>query len=688
MLEAFVWGSGGRKLSPAEAAREKEIAEALLAGAIDTSPVGHWLQGAARMGQALSGKIREGRANKASDEGRSAYTAKFNEALGGTSDPVASVASSLVAPSSPSPAPSPSSATPSVNISGSKQEFVNALLPAAIEESKRTGVDPRIIVAQAAQETGWGRAAPGNNYFGIKSHGKGGGQNLKTHEYVNGKRVNITDSFRKFESPADSVRGYGDFILTNPRYKPFREAQGLDAQLEALQASGYATDPRYSQSVGAIARGIQLPTEVAPQPAPQPIPQPQAMQAPGLADEAFNARFDMGMPAPEMIDGSALPQAQAYAAERGGLSMPATPVLSSGLDMMTGQPAMVDPVQSVAASLTNSPVNPELPMAGNTSGFMPVQQAQAPSGPSMQKLIELASDPWANDAQRGIAQALLSQQMQQQEQARDPMRQLQLQKAQLELEAMRNPQPQMTDTQRNLQYRAQEAGLVPGSPEYINFMLTGGTQPAQTNITNVVGGEQLTPGQKKIDENFADTYLGWISGGYADSSKQLSQLEEALTVIGDAKQKGKNISGAVGLLPAQMQPFVNSEGTIAKEAVEEVVQRSLREILGAQFTEKEGERLIARAYNPLLPPQENEKRVRRLLGQVKGMAEAKQDMATYFEENGTLRGYKGRAPSFSSIDALEKEWARSDKKTDTGIPAGVDPEDWKHMTEEERALFR
>src|SRR5690606_21873484 len=125
--------------------------------------------------------------------------------------------------------------------------------------SKRTGIDPRIIVAQAAQETGWGRSAPGNNFFGIKSHGQGGGQTLKTHEYVNGKRVNVSDSFRTFASPADSVRGYGDFILQNPRYKPLMEAQGLDNQLAALQASGYATDPNYSSSVGAIARSIQLP---------------------------------------------------------------------------------------------------------------------------------------------------------------------------------------------------------------------------------------------------------------------------------------------------------------------------------------------------------------------------------------------------------------------------------------------
>src|SRR5690606_40882563 len=66
--------------------------------------------------------------------------------------------------------------------------------------SAETGVDPRIIIAQAAIETGWGAHAPGNNFFGIKSHGKGGGQTLTTQEVVNGKRVTVKDSFRRFRS--------------------------------------------------------------------------------------------------------------------------------------------------------------------------------------------------------------------------------------------------------------------------------------------------------------------------------------------------------------------------------------------------------------------------------------------------------------------------------------------------------
>lgn len=140
---------------------------------------------------------------------------------------------------------------------GSQQQFVEMMMPLAQEASRRTGVDPRVIVAQAALESGWGRSAPGNNYFGIKSHGQGGGNQLATTEVVNGKPVQITDSFRAYNDPADSVNGYAEFITKNPRYQGMRNAQGLDAQIAELQASGYATDPQYGQKIASIAR--QLP---------------------------------------------------------------------------------------------------------------------------------------------------------------------------------------------------------------------------------------------------------------------------------------------------------------------------------------------------------------------------------------------------------------------------------------------
>lgn len=262
----------GELLTPEQIKRRQALSANALAFAADTSPNAGGV--ASILAKGLAGfrsGWEENRVNAATAAAAKENQSLISGLLGGASgmSQGATVAAPTVAPmQNVAPATTTQVAPTTVDLSGDKQSFINTLLPAAIEEGARTGVDPRIIVAQAAQETGWGRSAPGNNYFGIKSHGQSGGQNLTTHEVINGQRIKINDSFRTFGSPEESVRGYGDFILNNKRYQPLREAQGLDNQLAALQASGYATDPNYSRSVGAIARSIQLPQTV-PQAAPQ-----------------------------------------------------------------------------------------------------------------------------------------------------------------------------------------------------------------------------------------------------------------------------------------------------------------------------------------------------------------------------------------------------------------------------------
>lgn len=197
-----------------------------------------------------------------------------------------------------------------------RQEFIDLLMPHALEASRRTGVDPRIIIAQAAQETGWGRSAPGNNFFGIKSHGQGGGNTFSTTEYVNGQPVRINDSFRSYESPAASVAGYADFLLANPRYRAMMQAQGIDAQLQALGASGYATDPNYAASVGSIARGITVPGGAQPMAYTAPAATPAAQGAISAATGPA-----AGLPAPAPAPGSQRlfrPRSEAIAAREAG----------------------------------------------------------------------------------------------------------------------------------------------------------------------------------------------------------------------------------------------------------------------------------------------------------------------------------------------------------------------------------
>ena len=141
-----------------------------------------------------------------------------------------------------------------------RDEFITRLKAAALKEQERTGIDHRIIMAQAIQETGWGEHVKGNNYFGIKAHGSNDPNNvtMTTHEVIDGQRVKIDDTFRGYGSLEDSVKGYGDFMLANPRYQDMINAGDLDAQIAALGASGYATDPNYADAIKGIIGGRTL----------------------------------------------------------------------------------------------------------------------------------------------------------------------------------------------------------------------------------------------------------------------------------------------------------------------------------------------------------------------------------------------------------------------------------------------
>jgi len=136
--------------------------------------------------------------------------------------------------------------------------FLMRIAPRAIMVAQELGIDPRIVAAQAALETGWGKSVKGNNLFGIKSHGKADGLMVQTHEVLDGKRQKITDSFRQYESFDDSIEDYGLFLRENYRYQPMLEADTLEEHITALGKSGYATDPEYAKKIADIAKSKRL----------------------------------------------------------------------------------------------------------------------------------------------------------------------------------------------------------------------------------------------------------------------------------------------------------------------------------------------------------------------------------------------------------------------------------------------
>lgn len=91
-------------------------------------------------------------------------------------------------------------------------------------------------------------------YFGIK----GQGQKFATHEFVNGKKINIVDSFRSYDSMEDSFEDYGHFWRTRPGYAKAFQTGNPEEFARELQRAGYATDPEYASKLISIMRRWNL----------------------------------------------------------------------------------------------------------------------------------------------------------------------------------------------------------------------------------------------------------------------------------------------------------------------------------------------------------------------------------------------------------------------------------------------
>lgn len=166
----------------------------------------------------------------------------------------------------------------------------------------------------------------------------------------------------------------------------------------------------------------------------------------------------------------------------------------------------------------------------------------------------------------------------------------------------------------------------------------------------------LTPAQKAVDSKFAVEYNSFVNAGGASTvNKILEDLDKVETELAS----GKNITGRlVGVADTTgTLAYVNPAAQRVKDLAGGVIQSNLRSILGGQFAQKEGAELLARAYNPAASQEDNLSRIRELKKQIKASLAAKVEASRFYEENGTLSGYKGTKFVLESPRETPKETA-------------------------------
>ena len=158
----------------------------------------------------------------------------------------------------------------SVNIStptfNKPKDFIDALTEPARKAEQKLGVPFAVVIAQAALETGWGQkiikdnnGTSSNNLFNIKADNRWSGDKVtkETLEFEQGTMVKKNEPFRMYQSIAESVNDYVNFLSNSERYQDaLKKPNNVEHFLQGLQQAGYATDPQYANKILATLRTV------------------------------------------------------------------------------------------------------------------------------------------------------------------------------------------------------------------------------------------------------------------------------------------------------------------------------------------------------------------------------------------------------------------------------------------------
>lgn len=139
----------------------------------------------------------------------------------------------------------------------SRESFVRPLVPIARAYEASTGIPAAALLAVAAHESNWGQAG-GNMLFGIK----GSGLSAPTWEMVDGRRVNLTDSFQTYDTPADAFQAFVDLVSAGRYANAWANLQATKNWKQFfrdINRAGYATDPVWGDKINVFTEGQIVP---------------------------------------------------------------------------------------------------------------------------------------------------------------------------------------------------------------------------------------------------------------------------------------------------------------------------------------------------------------------------------------------------------------------------------------------
>jgi len=180
------------------------------------------------------------------------------------------------------------------------------------------------------------------------------------------------------------------------------------------------------------------------------------------------------------------------------------------------------------------------------------------------------------------------------------------------------------------------------------------------------------PSQTHFDKKQIDSLMDF-NPIVAQSNKR--KLQTALNKLKSAVASGKPITGtAVSFLPDFLRNILDEEGVNIQQNVESVIQLNLRETLGAQFAQKEGELFLSRGFNPNLNDPANIERLEILLTDIDRKID---EQMTKYDHYMTPRGpygintFHGYRPPALQVDGNQTKEYQQTTNSGNGVNINI-----------------
>ena len=161
----------------------------------------------------------------------------------------------------------------------------------------------------------------------------------------------------------------------------------------------------------------------------------------------------------------------------------------------------------------------------------------------------------------------------------------------------------------------------------------------------------ISPGQKALDVAFGKQIAEDALSGNSAGERQNEGILD--TVITGLKTGAVKTGGFSGLLPESAQRAVAKPLANARQDVQRVIFPQLRQTMGAQFTEKEGERVLNATFDTAQEPAIIANRLEKLKAVIAEQNQVRRQAKEYFDKNGgSLAGFPRLNQLATSADSI------------------------------------